>query len=549
MLILTITCVAILLVRIIADGAERRESLETGMLARVLDSRGIVVVVFITTFAVVWYSWAARDPMPVVHDEMAYVLQAEIFARGRWAMPSPALPLFWEQAHVLVEPAVAAKYFPGHALAMTPGALLGWPALMPLLLQALSGALLFVLARRVASGGVAFLAWTTWLFTPIVMYFGASYFAQATSSACWLAGWYALLQWRETRRPAWIAAVGFLAGWVTITRPMTGVAYLIPIAVVVLRDVAAGRRWRDLALALIMGTAVIAILPIWSVKTTGSWRLTPQTLYTRMYMPYDVPGFGFDSTPPTHSITPELKQINDLYGSVHVTHFPHTLPAAFVTRARFLFVGIWGVSSGILGLFALLGLLTRNRTTLLAAGSAVLLVAAYLVYATPPGWTLYYYETVPVFAYLSAAGMAWVAALAARVRGGGPSPAFNWRSRRLAPALVAGALVLALPGLISLRLIHAQHINDRRHLVPFYRVLASIHDARAVVFVRHMATHNAHVGFVRNLANPDAERIWVVYDRGDVENARFLATTPGRTAYLFDEQRGRTYLYAPAAVR
>ena len=41
---------------------------------------------------------------------------------------------------------------------------------------------------RVASGGVAFLAWVVWLFTPMVMYFGASYFAQATPTACWLTG-------------------------------------------------------------------------------------------------------------------------------------------------------------------------------------------------------------------------------------------------------------------------------------------------------------------------------------------------------------------------
>lgn len=549
MLILTLVVIAILAVRVLAHGALQRESLETDAFARALDSRAIVVVVFITTFVAVWYAWAARDPMPVVHDEMAYVLQSQIFATGRWALPSPPFPLHWEQAHVLVEPAVAAKYFPGHALVMSLGALLGWPALMVLLLQSTSGALLFVLARRVSSGGVAFFAWIVWLFTPMVMYFGASYFAQSTSTAAWLAGWYALLTWRETRSPGWIVALGFLAGWVTITRPLTGVAYLIPIGFVVLRDVIAGRRWRDLALAFAMGSAVIGILPLWSAKTTGDWRLTPQTLYTRMYMPYDVPGFGFDSTPPTHSITPELVQLNNVYGSVHVTHFPSTLPGEFIRRARYLGVSIWGGSSGMLGVFALLGLFTMSSAVVFAGASGVVLLAAYLLYATPPGWTLYYYESVPGFALLTAAGVAWAASLAGRAATGTSTLSFDWRSRRLGRALVAGALVYALPGLIALRIIHGQHISDRRYLEPFYRLLASIHDERAVLFVRHSPLHNPHVSFVRNVVNPESERIWVVYDRGDAENAKFLAAARGRTSYLFDEQRGQTFVYDPTARR
>jgi hypothetical protein len=547
-LILTLTWLTILLVAALAHVGGRRAP-DGGVFARIVDSRGIVVVVFVTTFLVLWYSWAAWNPIPVVHDEMAYVLQAQIFARGRWANPTPPFPLFWEQAHVLVEPAVAAKYFPGHALVLTLGALVGWPALVPLLLQSTSASLLYVLARRVASGGVAFLAWIIWLFTPMVMYFGASYFAQTTSTAAWLAGWYALLRWRDTRRTGWIVALGFFAGWVTITRPLTGVAYLIPVGFVVLRDVITLRRWRDLALAFAMGTAVIGILPLWSAKTTGDWRVTPQTLYTRMYMPYDVPGFGYDSTPPTHSITPELAQLNGVYGSVHVTHFPKTLPAALLQRSMYLSISVWGVSSGIIGVFALLGLLTLRAETAVAAASAVLLVLAYLVYATPPQWTLYYFESVPSLVYLSAAGMAWAASLAARPRTAPPSVAFNWRSPVLARALVLGALGLALPGLISLRIIHGQHIGDRKFLTRFDKLLASIHDERAVVFVRYAGTHNPHVTFVRNVADPGKERIWVVYDRGDAENAKFLAAAPGRTSYLFDELRGQTFVYDPSAIR
>ena len=52
---------------------------------------------------------------------------------------------------------------------------------------------------------------------------------------------------------------------------------------------------------------------------------------------------------------------------------------------------------------------------------------------------------------------------------------------------------------------------------------------------------------MRNTANPAAERVWVVYDRGDAENARLLSLAPERQAYLFDELKGRTYAYDPRA--
>jgi hypothetical protein len=542
---LTLTFVAILVVALLAPLSGNPTLDERGKLARMLDSRGMVAAVFVITFVVIWFVWGAFNPIPVVHDEMAYVLQSEIFARGKWALPSPPLPLFWEQPHVLVEPTLASKYFPGHSLVMTLGTLLGWPTLMPLVVQSTSGALLYVLTRRVSSGAVAFLAWTLWLLSPITLYFGASYFSETTTTVCWLAGWYALLQWRETRALRWLLAVAFFTGWCAITRPLTGVAYAIPIAVVVLRDVVSGRRWRDLAFAFVMGIAVIAILPIWSAHATGNWLLTPQTLYTRMYMPYDVPGFGFVTTPPTHSITPDLALLNVAYSAVHVNHFPSTLPHTIAVRALHLSVSIWGVTNGVLAIFALLGLLTLTGPTLFAVISALTLFATYLLYATPPQWTLYYYESIPAWTYLTAAGVAWAAALAGRPRGVPMSATFSWRSPRWSRPIVAGALVLAVPGLGAAKLIRAQHRDDRTQLARFHALVKTIHDKRAVLFVRYSPMHDSHVTFVRNVANLDEEQVWVVYDRGEAENARLLAKAPGRKAYLFDEQQGRTYIYEP----
>ena len=546
---LTLTIAAILLVALLAHLTGRSATDAGSALTRALNSRAIVAAIFLTTFVVLWYSWASWNPIPVVHDEMAYVLQAQIFARGRWALPSPPMPAFWEQPHVLVEPMLAAKYFPGHALVMTVGALAGWPPLMPLALQSTTAVLLYVLARRVASGGVAMLAWMVWLCAPLVLFYGPSYFSEATTTMCWLAGWYALLEWRSTRALHWLLAVALFTGWDAVTRPLTGLAYAIPIGIVVVRDVVVGRRWRDFALAFALGTAVMSILPIWSAHTTGDWRVTPQTLYTRMYMPYDVPGFGLVTTTPTHSITPDLQQLNNGFRAVHAKHVPSTLLTALSARSRNLAASTWGETGGVLVIFAVLGLFTLSRATMLAVASGVLLLVMYLLYATPAQWTLYYYESIPAFAYLSAAGIAWAAAMIGRPVATLQSPSFHWRSPRWSRALVAGALALAMPGAVALGMLHRQHIIDRKFLVRFDALLEAIHDPRAVVFVRYAPTHNANATFVRNVADLAKERVWVVYDRGDSENARLLALAPERKAYLFDESKGHTSSYDPLARR
>lgn len=544
---LTLTLVAVLLIAVLAHLAGRSPMDEQSALVRALQSRGMVTTVFLTTFVVLWISWAAWNPIPVVHDEMAYVLQAQIFARGKWALPSPPIPAFWEQPHVLVEPTLAGKYFPGHSLALTIGAFVGWLPLVPLLLQSITATLLFVLVRRLASGGVAFLTWVIWLFTPMTLYYGPSYFSEATTTACWLGGWSALLEWRSTRKLHWLLALAFFTGWDALTRPLTGLAYAIPVGVVVVRDVIVERRWRDFGLALATGIAVMAILPIWSAHVTGDWRVTPQRLYTRMYMPYDVPGFGLVTTKPTHSMMPELQRLNDAYSAVHVTHSPSTLLGTLRARAQFLAVSIWGGTRGVLGVFALLGLFALTSATAFAVISSLLLIAMYLVYATPATWTLYYYESVPVCAYLSAAGIAWAAAMMGRPVSTMKSTAFGWRSPRWTCALVVGALALAVPGVVALGMIRVQHVDDRRHLVAFDNLIASIRDRGAVVFVRYAPTHDANTILVRNVANPSEARVWVVYDRGDAENARLLALAPERKAYLFDELNGRIYSYDPGA--
>jgi hypothetical protein len=545
--VITLQVAAILVVALLAFLAGRSTVDERPALTRALGARAAVAGVFVATVVVLWYVWAQRSPAPVVHDELAYVLQAEIFARGRWALPSPALPLFFEQPYILVEPALASKYFPGHSLLLAIGALLGWMPLMPLVLQGTAASLIYVLARRIANGGIALLTWVFWLFTPIVLYFGPTFYSEATTIVCWLAGWYALLEWRASRRRGWLLAVAVCTGWCVITRPLTGLAYAIPVGIVVLNDVVRGRRWRDFALAMVAGVLVLGIIPLWSAKTTGDWRTTPLERYTRDYMPYDLPGFGMITTPPARALNPEFVHLNEVFGSLHPGHTPAALPRIAVERARYLADAVWGWSRGLFAVFALIGLVAVRGPAAFAVASSALLFVTYLSFGTTPTWTLYYYESIPAWAYLTAVGLAWLASLVGvrRIPRGGT--ASSWRLPRWSLALVGGAIVLWVPGYAAATNIRRQHASHRVHLVQFARLRESIPGARAILFVRHSPLHNPHETLVQNVANPEAERLLVVYDRGAEENAKLLALMGDRTPYLFDEANGRVYRYSSGA--
>ena len=69
------------------------------------------------------------------------------------------------------------------------------------------------------------------------------------------------------------------AGYVLFVYPpwrveFTMLAFAIPVGVVVIRDVVRQKLWRDFTLAVALGSAMLAMIPLWSAMTTGNWRLT-----------------------------------------------------------------------------------------------------------------------------------------------------------------------------------------------------------------------------------------------------------------------------------
>src|SRR5689334_19629416 len=95
----------------------------------------MAVAAGVLTTLLYWWVWGAVRPVPALHDEAAYLLQARIFAGGHWTAPGRPLPEFFDQFYVLVTPVLASRYPPGHSLLLALGQLVGWPVLVPLILH------------------------------------------------------------------------------------------------------------------------------------------------------------------------------------------------------------------------------------------------------------------------------------------------------------------------------------------------------------------------------------------------------------------------------
>ena len=508
----------------------RRRRIAARALA-LLDGWWVPLVLGLLTGAATWFVWGSLTRTSVVHDESAYLLQAELFARFRFTAPTPPLPQFFEQLYVNLRPAVSSKYPPGTSLLLAPGVAAGLPGLPVVVMNALSGALVFTLARRYAGGAVALLAWLFWCTSFPVQYFHAMYLSEVPSSLAWLAAWWGVARWATSGRIRDLAIAAAALALCGITRPLTAVALAISVGVVLL--VVARRRtaappWlarREVGTLAVAAFAALMIVTVWSWRSTGDPFTTPLSLYTQRYVPFDRLGFGVRPGDAPSAALPWDQRVTDLsFYEEHRRHTPSTLPVAAVSRARMIGRDMWYDWRGGLAVVALIGLVGAPVALWVGLGALVVQLLVYLLYAHPARWSLYYVETLPVLAFATALG-------AMRVLELGAHRALPSRAR----ILMLATLVLALvyPTAVTLRQVKAQIAADHSYYDAFSALLPAGPDS-AIVFVRYARTHNDGLSVVRNVPDLRTAPVWTVYDRG-VENAQLLRLAPRRSAFLFDE--------------
>ena len=97
-----------------------------------------------------YFGW----PQPVLHDEFAYLFEAETFADGRLTNPPPiGPPESFATFHHLISPVYIGKFPPGQGLALAMGVLLGHAIIGVWIINGLWAIALYWMLRGVAPPG------------------------------------------------------------------------------------------------------------------------------------------------------------------------------------------------------------------------------------------------------------------------------------------------------------------------------------------------------------------------------------------------------------
>lgn len=485
----------------------------------VLASRWLPPVCGLISGLLMAWVWSGSQFIPNIADESAYVLQAEIFAKGAWSLAARPLPVFFEQMHIFVTPFVASKYFPGHSLLLVPGILLGFRPLVPLLLIFGSGLLIVALSRRIANGWVALLVWAIWTTARSNLFFLPTYLSEVTTVFLWLLGWWALYDWHLRPRRRMLILLSVCIAWALITRPLTGLVFAVPAITVAVWSARERALLAEIRYALLVGGAVICIVPLWSKGTTGQWRQTPQSLYTRTFMPWDAMGFGLDSTPPLRALPASQTWEMDGFMALHRRHTVGSLPYDAVVRLVALHGDVFTKwRAGLVGFFVL-GLISLSPVVAIGGVTALLLFVAYLSYAHPGIWTVYYLEALPVVAMITVLGFGLAMAWMRRKLERGARGAGSLVGIVLAIVLLAG----------SLPIVRSERARRSRWAAPRLALrdaIARLPTPRNLVFFPPHAV-------VTNDADLAHARTWLVNDLGS-ENVRLQELAPERAAYVID---------------
>jgi len=239
--------------------------------------------------------FAVLKDYPNSGDEYAYLVSAQLFARGKLSVPSPSLPRFFDVVHVVNDGKFYGKYPPGWPLILSLGVLLGIPwAVNPLL----GTAVLFAVrafARRHGSTVIANIAVLSLLGNPFLIFTSASYFSHTSCLLFAVLAMHGLLICAEERfSAAACLGMGFCAGLVFLIRPFSAVLLFAAPAIFLLYRLARqpDRRasGRKLLLALLPFLLCLAVFFAYNRAQTGQALLQP----FQKYAPWDAPSWPKD---------------------------------------------------------------------------------------------------------------------------------------------------------------------------------------------------------------------------------------------------------------
>lgn len=394
---------------------------------RLFVQRLLAFCLVLTAFALTAFtSRTVFERLPHLEDELAYLYQARMFARGDVTIdtPEPRTP-FWQPFVVDYEGKRFSKYTPGWSAILAVGVLLGAPWWVNAALSALTVAAVYRTGASIFSPGVGVIA--AWLvtFSPMFILLGGSLMGHTAALCC--AALFVYGYWRVERTASvwWGLFAGLMLGLLFVNRPLTSVGVAAPFVIysvlrllwVLVRDWRA--LWRTLAPLLALGVVALLLapaVPLYRYATVGDPTLNPYTLV----WDYDRVGFGEGYGRFGHTLDKGIRHAREDLSLTASDLFGWQPGGLTFEQREHLLIGTRdypgrGYSWVLLPLGILAGLLMgapRRRWTVLLATIPVAVIAVYLAYwiGSQRYSTRYYFEGLAGAALVSAILPGWIAA-------------------------------------------------------------------------------------------------------------------------------------------
>lgn len=230
-------------------------------------------------------------PIPWVHDEFSYLLAGDTFAHGRLANAPHQLWIFFDTFHVLQHPAYASIFPPAQGMALALGQLLGSPWIGVLLsTAAMCAAVAWALQGWLPARWALLGTLITLLRVDLMSYWVDSYWGGAVAAIGGALVIGALPRILRRCRLQDSVLMGVGAAILANSRPLEGLLFCLPVAVVLVLRIFSGRSAgfrlklaSALLPAVIILACTVAFMGYYNWRVTGNALLFPHVAFDRLY--------------------------------------------------------------------------------------------------------------------------------------------------------------------------------------------------------------------------------------------------------------------------
>lgn len=270
-------------------GDQQNETIQPGRPDKFAVIMSVFVVLVASTLCLFSY-----ERHPHVPDEVAYLVQARMFAAGELTLPAPPVPDGFE---VFLLKVAGDRWYatppPGWPMLLAFGTIIGLPWLINPLLAGLNILLAYVFLREIYSKHLARIAVFFLAISPWYLFLGMSFMTHMFSLTCALIACIGVCWARRSGNAVWAGIAGLAIGIISLVRPLEAAAMA---GLLGLWSIGLGGERLALTgiAALILGTALTGSLGLaYNAALTGNPFEFPINTYSDDHFGKNSNAYGF----------------------------------------------------------------------------------------------------------------------------------------------------------------------------------------------------------------------------------------------------------------